>query len=151
MARKIRMSLLFHFNSPPNLLYNFSDITGDRESKPLALQGRSLADGTFLIDKFLHSDDLVVFSFYELHDEATDGLRGHRPQRLKILAENFENTSLFADGPPDFGPMDFRDEPQPVEGPENPFQGIPKVLLWSTHSALARPFQVLDLEQDRVF
>ena len=151
MARNIKMSLLFHFNSPPNLMYNFAHIVDEKELKPLALNGRSLADGTFLIDKFIHCDDLIFFSFYELHQEGSDGAQGHRPQRLKILAENFDNTSLFADGPPDFRLKDFREKPKLVEGPENPFRHIPNILLWSTHSALTRPYQVLDLDQDQTF
>ena len=153
MAKHYEMSLLFNFDSPPNLLYAFNLRKGDGQYKSQTLKGTSIANGTFLIEKFIRSNDLLTFALYEFSTTSPVGtISGNRPLRLSLAFENFENTSLFADGgTPIFQPDDFLLAAIPIDHGKSPFPGISNVLRWSTESAQGRIFQVKKLDQDQSF
>lgn len=144
MPKSLVMSLLFTLDSPPSLLYAFSEIDGSR----ILLNGKSLASGTFLFDRFICSGDLLFFSLYELASGETSV---NRPQWLNIATSNFQHSSLFTLGDPNFDPDDFLAEPIKVPAEDSPFPGVYNLFSWSAPDARERPFQVIKLVQEQTF
>lgn len=154
-ARKFKVSLAFHWQIPDTLLYNFSQWKEDGKIwEPITINGCSLSNGNFFIEKFARSDDCFIFQLYEwMHEEKESPLDCHCPPKaFQFSATNFEVEDLFTTNPR-FDEECFLPTPKPQseENEPSPFPGLPHLYYWLNEPAACRHLYIRHLQVDQVF